>query len=219
MRTSAKYVDGNVRAVCPDCQTLVSFHPQQGGTHVVQNNIHHFRGHAYNRVLYLSLACGGCGRGGMAKVHDSGHVANGVLEEFSPFSVDRAILPQAIPPGVLAEFREAELCASVGATRAASALLRSSLEKALRHHGFTKGSLYERIEQAASIGILPMTLRNRAHANVKDLGNDILHEDWREVDSEEYESARGYVQRILESFFDDLTAVEVLLTEAKTRKG
>ena len=71
----------------------------------------------------------GCGRGAIAKIHDNGAVRDGVLEEFFPFPIDHAKLPPGVPPGIEGEFREAERCAAFGDWRAASALLRSVLEK------------------------------------------------------------------------------------------
>jgi hypothetical protein len=44
------------------------------------------------------------------------------------------------------------------------------------------------------------------------LGNDVLHEDWREVTFDEYEEAHKYAQRILEDFYDDRATVEGRLT-------
>jgi hypothetical protein len=43
------------------------------------------------------------------------------------------------------------------------------------------------------------------------LGNDVLHDDWREVLPGEYEDAHKYTQRILEDFYDDRPTVEARL--------
>ena len=51
----------------------------------------------------------------------------------------------------LKEYREAELCTSVGAWRGASALLRSALEKTLKANGYTGGSLFDKINWAAAM--------------------------------------------------------------------
>ena len=58
-------------------------------------------------------------------------------------ALGRANLPSGVPEGVHKEYREAELCASVEAWRAASALLRSTLEKTLKGSGYTTGSLLD----------------------------------------------------------------------------
>ena len=48
------------------------------------------------------------GAAGLAKVHDEGRVVDGVLEWFFPAPVERAQLPSEVPPGIQAEYREAE---------------------------------------------------------------------------------------------------------------
>ncbi len=51
--------------------------------------------------------------------------------------------------------REAERCAAVGAWRAASAMLRSALEKTLKANGYTNGNLAQKIDAAAVDGVIP----------------------------------------------------------------
>lgn len=43
------------------------------------------------------------------------------------------------------------------------------------------------------------------------LGNDVMHDDWREVTEQEFDEAHRYAQRILEDFYDDRPTVEALL--------
>ena len=71
--------------------------------------------------------------------------------------------------------------------------------------------LIHRIDAAAADTIITETRKKRAHENVRVLGNDILHDDWREVKQEEFDEARHYTQRILEDFYDDRSTVEALL--------
>ena len=110
----------------------------------------------------------------------------------------------------------------MGAWRAAAALLRSTLEKTLKANGYRKTTdpklrdLYQLIEAAAADGILTETRRKKAQEDVRALGNDILHDEWREVAQEEFEVAHHYVQRILEDFYDDRPTVEATL-KAKGR--
>jgi len=47
------------------------------------------------------------------------------------------------------------------------------------------------------------------------LGNDVLHEDWREVTEDEYNDAHKYAQRILEDFYDHRPTVEAQLGALK----
>jgi hypothetical protein len=54
--------------------------------------------------------------------------------------------------------------------------------------------------------------KERAHQEVRVLGNDVLHDAWRAVDKDEAMLAHHYVQRVLEDFYDDRGTVEKLLT-------
>ena len=91
--------------------------------------------------------------------------------------------------------------------------MRSCLEKLLGTNGYVKASLYDKVDAASSDEAITATRRKRAHDDVRVLGNDVLHEDWREVTAEEFEAAHGYVQRIIEDLYDDRPTVEALLIE------
>jgi hypothetical protein len=206
-----EFVNGDVRANCPDCGGAVtSFEHRVGGTElgavVAQLRLE-------ERMVYHLLRCAGCGRGGLATVHTERHVgyANGTLRAFSPLSIDRLATPRDVPPGIQAEFKEAELCASAGAWRAGSSLLRSTLEKTLRANGYEKGSLSDRIDEAATDGTITAARSKRAHEDIRVLGNDVLHDEWRKVTEDEFGQAHHYTQRILEDFYDDRPTVEALL--------
>jgi hypothetical protein len=122
-------------------------------------------------------------------------------------------LPDTVPEGIVKEFHEAELCASVEAWRGASALYRSVLEKTLKDNGYKKGSLADKIDEAAADGVITAARSRRAHEDVRVLGNDVLHDEWREVTEEEVDLAHHYAQRILEDLYDDRPSVEAILTK------
>jgi hypothetical protein len=216
--SALKYNSEGIAARCPECGGALSNfsrrHQGQDLPALIREGSHLFRGSLFLRTLYLVVRCGGCGRGGLATIHDHGRAGEGVLEDFYPTTVETAPLPVGIPPGIVAEYREAELCASVRAWRAASALLRSVLEKVLRGNGYTKGSLADRIDQAAADRVITAARQRRAHEDIRVLGNDILHDEWREVAPEEYDAAHLYTQRILEDFYDERAEVEALLVAA-----
>jgi uncharacterized membrane protein YebE (DUF533 family) len=123
-------------------------------------------------------------------------------------------MPNGTPAGISAEYREAELCASTGAWRGASALLRSALEKTLSENGYVGGPLAARIDAAAADGVITAARKQRAHDDVRVLGNDVLHDAWRVVTEEEYSAAHHYVQRIVEDFYDHRAEVEAALKAA-----
>jgi Domain of unknown function (DUF4145) len=211
--------DYSVSAYCPTCWAITNFVPK--ATESIQAR-HEHEGRSYDLVLYVFGKCVRCGRGSLATVGDNGRSAGGVLEDFFPFSIDPLPLPQSVPGDIQTEFRGAEQCASFGANRAASALFRSVLEKTLKANGYTKGNdptlkdLQKRIDAAAADGVITDARRKKAHDDIRALGNDVLHDDWRQVTFEEVEDSRRYTQRILEDLYDDRPTVEAILV-AKNR--
>ena len=210
----------SVRAQCPDCGGALSIfdHKVQGkdlGAIVVDTR-HPYDGSSFTRILWRLLRCSGCGRAGLAKFHDSGSSATSVLESFHPRALPNASIPAVVPEGVLNEYREAELCASAEAWRAASALLRSTLEKTLNANGYTKGTLQQKIDDAAADGVITSARKQKAHDDIRVLGNEVVHDDWRPVSEDEVVSALHYAQRVLEDLYDDRPSVEAVL-KAKGR--
>lgn len=204
-----------VRAQCRDCGGALSifdFKNQRGefGSVLVDGG-HSYRGTAFTRIHWKLLQCSGCGRAGLAKFHDNGNGATAVLESFHPRALSTAPLPATVPEGVAKEYREAELCASVEAWRAASALLRSALEKTLKANGYTSGTLQKKIDDAAADGVITSARRQRAHDGIRVLGNEVVHDEWRAVTEDEVAAALHYAQRVLEDLYDDRAAVEAIL--------
>lgn len=181
------------------------------------NGAHSYNGQNYARVLYVYSTRSRCGRAGLATIPDNGGPQNAVLEGFFPVCPDEAPLPKDVPTDIQTEFRETEKCAASGANRAASALFRSVLEKTLKANGYVKGNdptlkvLQKRIDAASADGVITESRRKRAHDEMRSLGNDVLHDDWRVVDDGEVEDAHRCMQRILEDFYDDRPSVEKIL--------
>jgi hypothetical protein len=147
--------------------------------------------------------------------------------------MEKAALPPSVPSEIVKEFRESELDATHAAYRSASAMLRSVLEKTLKLNGCDEVEVMDkqntplldknnnprkstksidRIDAAARDSLITETRQKRAHENIRDLGNDILHDDWHEVTQEEFEGAHKYSQRILEDSYDDRPTVLARLT-------
>jgi uncharacterized protein DUF4145 len=225
-----------VLARCPDCDADTSFDCQGhsntrlGATIIDQR--HDYNGAGYSRILWQALRCSVCNRGAIAKFHDQGNGNSAVLEEFIPRAVEKAPLPAAVPADIVLEYREAERDAAYGSFRSGSAMLRSVLEKTLKKNGYEvvevlddqgnpeldkqgkpkkSNKLIDRIDAAASDNVITETRQKRAHDNIRVLGNDILHDDWREVLEDEFTDAHKYTQRILEDFYDDRPTVEARL--------
>lgn len=209
----------NIRADCPDCGVPTTFEYKEGsgsgefGT-IILNRVHQYEGHPFRRLFYKLYRCSVCCRPGVATLHVNDNFAGAKLEVFWPSAQPKATLPEGVLAGVVAEFREAEACMSVEAWRGAAALLRSTLEKVLVANGFSDRDLYKKIEGAAEVGVITAARRRRAQDLVRVLGNDVLHEDWREVARSEVEASHHYVSRIIEDLYDDRPSVEALLKES-----
>lgn len=215
MRPQLSEHNYSVSANCPACKAITSFEQKHA---IIWNGTRTYKEKSFNRVLYILNQCARCGRCGFAEVPDNGARVNGsALENFFPFSPDVLPVPQSVPKDIETEFREAELCAALKTNRAASALFRSVLEKTLKANGYTKGNdrsltdLQKRIDAAAGDGVITDARRKKAHEDIRALGNDVLHDDWREVSDDEVEDAHRYTQRILEDLYDDRATVEAIL--------
>jgi hypothetical protein len=211
--------NGTISSFCPDCGVLSNFTIH--GNPIKITKAHVFKGKDCSFIFYHFHQCAGCGRGGISKAHSGADnwtkAGSDAIEFFFPFFRDVAPLPSGVPDDIVAEFREAELCASFGATRASSALFRSVLEKTLKANGYVKQGknlrdLQSKIDEATKDGIITEARRKRAHDEIRVLGNDVLHDDWRIVTDDEVEAAHHYTQRILEDFYDERTEVEKILT-------
>ena len=209
--------DYGVRADCPECQAVSYFDYQSSKGelgYLLIDQPHQFAGRAYTRIHWRMLKCSGCGRAGLAKFHDNGRLP-ATLESFHPRALSVANLPTKVPEGIVKEYREAEICASVEAWRGASALLRSTLEKTLRGNGYTKGSLEAKIDEAAADGVITAARSQKAHEDIRVLGNEVVHDEWRAVTEDEVQAALHYAQRVLEDLYDDRDTVEKILIAKK----
>ena len=213
-----------VRAMCPDCGAPSTFERKAGGSdfgHFADQQIgEDARKGGFGSREFLFLKCAVCARAGFAQILVPIQGASGRLPqviEFHPRTPDHALLPERAPDAIQREFREAECCAGYGLHRAASGMFRSVLEKTLRANGYRKGNLKSKIDTACEEGVITSPRRNRAHEDIRVLGNDVLHDEWRPVTAEEVELARHYAQRILEDFYDDREEVEKLLKDRLQR--
>lgn len=95
-----------------------------------------------------------------------------------------------------------------------------SSEQRVKLNGYTKGSLQQKIDEAADDGIITTTRKQKAHDDIRVLGNEVVHDEWRVVTEEEVESALHYAQRILEDLYDDRTSVQqILLDRGKMKRA
>jgi len=98
--------------------------------------------------------------------------------------------------------------------RAAAGMFRSVLDKTLRANGYkvkNGTTLEQQIDMAAADGVITQARRQRAHDEIRVLGNDVLHDEWRPVPVEDVEASRHYVQRLLEDFYDDRASALTVL--------
>ena len=81
-------------------------------------------------------------------------------------------------------------------------------------NGYNEKDLYKKIEAANKDEIITASRAKKAHEDIRVLGNDILHDPWKEVSSEEFNLSYHYCQRIIEDFYDDRKMVEDILKNA-----
>jgi hypothetical protein len=214
---------GSIVSVCPQCEREASFvHRDITGAHrgeygFIQVDVdHQFAGTTWPRILYVLYACVVCRHPGVLKSHAANSFVEGAAEWFWPSEgMPPAMLPSALPQDLEEEFREAERCTSANCWRAAAALLRSTLEKTLNANGYTKRTLFDNIEDAATEGLITAARAHKAHDVIRTLGNDVLHDEWREVAADEVMESAHFVQRILEDFYVSRPSVEETLTAKK----
>lgn len=213
--------EGMILANCPRCRARTQFTYKWDS----------YNGNSYSCVerrdrvdfyweTHKFFKCTGCGLGGVARLKSLSEpytFPNGgfTLIHFYPDATQGMSLPKDTPKGIREEFREAEACMSHGCYRAASGMFRSVLEKTLRANGYKPGreSLYTMIENAANEKVITQARKRRAHDEIRSLGNDIFHEDWKPVDKESVDITRRYAQRVLEDFYDDRETVKTMLIE------
>jgi hypothetical protein len=220
---------GNVIANCPGCDGAKSTFEYMVNGNSLSCVTKSYSGgmfqHDDHKVRFQMFRCAGCGRGAlgaikMMNVHGSYPADIWELLDFYPESRERLKLPASTPRGIVAEFREAELCMEAGCFRASAALFRSVLDKTLRANGYKterNKNLRDQIDEASADGVITAARKRRAHEELRVLGNDVLHDEWKEVKLEEVEPAHQYAQRILEDFYDDrATVLESLKVAGRT---
>jgi hypothetical protein len=216
---------GTVVSRCPGCDGSKSTFEWKYNGHELGGIIERVRDpggrreHPYRS--YRLFRCAGCGIGGLGSVRFAG--VGGYpgqypfLEWFTPEVKERMPLPERTPNDLVAEFREAEKCLENECYRAAAGLFRSVLDKTLLANGYKpkRERLVDEIDAAANDGVIAEARRKRAHQDIRVLGNDVLHDKWREIKEEDVEPAHKYSQRILEDFYDDRDSVLTQLREKK----
>ena len=169
---------------------------------------------------YRLFRCAGCGSGaiGILRINNNLGYPEGILSlvNFFPKQLDSKKIPENVPLGITKEFREAEACFSNNCFRAASGLFRSVLDKTLRANGYKKNrsNLANQIDSAASDGVITQSRKIKAHSEIRVLGNDVLHDEWVELNEDDVLACWHYTQRILEDFYDDRDSVLDILRKS-----
>lgn len=218
---------GSIIAHCPGCdggKSTFEWKDNSGQFGAIeQHEDYHTYGLRRERhnASYRLFRCAGCGAGAFAKVLYDGSDYPGTYSRliyFYPEAKEPLKLPASIPDGIKKEFKEAEKCLGHGCYRAASGLFRSVLEKVMKANGYKVSNLKNlemKIDAVAKDGVITESRKKKAHEDIRVLGNDVLHDDYREILEEEVEKARHYCQRILEDFYDDRESVLTLLRNAR----
>lgn len=218
---------GNIVACCPGCDGGKStFEYQVGGKSLGVTKNKKRKPYTQSReetdVQYRLFRCAGCGRGAIGTIRMQALGAEypdglGSLIGFFPEAKLRLPIPSFVPKEIENEFREAEICMEANCFRAAAAMFRSVLDKVLRANGYRtdqEKNLKQQIDAAEKDRVITESRKKKAHEDVRVLGNDVLHDEWRELKEEDVLPAQHYTQRILEDFYDDRESIVKLLKEA-----
>ena len=172
------------------------------------------------RITFRLYRCVGCGMGAYGIVSQDKYkdYPEGYLNliNFHPQSKESLPIPKNTPKGIQSEFRESEKYYANDCFRASAGLIRSVLDKTMKANGYATNkekNLYIQIEVAAKDGIITQARKKKAHDEIRVIGNDVLHDEWHEIPSEDVVAAKYYCQRILEDFYDDRESVLSLLRE------
>jgi hypothetical protein len=209
---------GNVKAICLACSVPVTFEYKDSaagefGTVILHQQRVGPDHRTFARVIHKLLRCAVCSSPGVATVlANQYYEQESVMLSFWPTFVVPPPLPSGVPEGVEEEFEEAVRCMSAEAWRGAAGLIRSALEKVLKANGYDERDLFKKIEAAGADGLITSSRRQRAQDLVRTLGNDVLHDEWRPVSSEEVDDALHYVGRVIDDFYDDRPTVESVLS-------
>lgn len=212
---------GTIIAHCPGCcgsKSSFSWKDDKGkefGAILYQIESRTFGGRNCNKTHRL-FRCSGCGGGALGVIifdELSEYPGdNNKLIDFYPQSTNPLELPRKVPDGIKNEFREAEKCFYHKCYRAAAGLFRSVLDKTMRDNGYKNvGSLKDQIDAAADDGVITQARKKKAHDEIRVLGNEVVHDEWHEIDEATVEASRHYCQRILEDLYGDRDTVETIL--------
>lgn len=216
----------SVGALCPYCLARTSFKIVAGNSNgapqlykaeaVAVNSTSNIRKNIAKSIAFMFLACEICGQGALAEVFSDANArpvkALGILN-FYPAQGPVYSLPENLPDGIIKEFREAEVCAGAGAWRAGTAMLRSALEKTLKANGYTNMSLHRAIDKAHEESMITKARATQVHRDVRTLGNEVVHDDWKEVLSADFYVAWEFAGRLIEDFYGDRDSVLLSLIE------
>jgi hypothetical protein len=215
---------GNILACCPGCEGAKTAFVWSDGGAPLSAPLRWREAYYYKEKLpteFRLYKCSSCGFGALVRLQFRGGSTAMSAEfrkliYFTPEAKPRHKLPKDLPQGIVNEFREAELAFEQRCNRAAAALLRSALDKAMFASGLRKTdkeNLEAQINRAADFKVIHEARRLNAHKAVRTLGNDVLHQDWRAVEDEEIEDARHYVSRVLDDLYDERAAVLKMLRD------
>ena len=218
---------GNILANCVYCDgALTTFIVDKTGVSITKGRRPNSRMIESDvDIQHRFFTCSSCGSGAVGSIRmkfERAQYPDGIesLIYFSPETIELYPIPRTVPDELAREFREAERCLGNETYRAAAALFRSVLEKTLKANGYNEGvGLGKKIDLAANDGLITESRKKLAQENIHVLGNDVLHDEWREISESEVQESRKYCQRILEDFYSDRATVERILKSKDRSPG
>lgn len=161
--------------------------------------------------------CSGCGSGALVQlreIRNDGLVSEKQIISFYPRADLSLPVPDDVPDKLRDEFQEAGLCISAGANRAGLAMLRSTIDRILVANGLIDGAICDRVERAKDLGLITCSRSALAHEYLNVMEDNLLHKNWRPVDTAVATAAHNFCLDLLKDFYHERGHVESVLLRA-----
>lgn len=156
----------------------------------------------------LSVATVPQSGGSATNLEQADHQISTQAAMWAPETVTGREFPDA-PEHIAKAADEAYRSSSIGAFMGATILARAAIEATAKAKGISQGTLYSKIDQMVTQGVIRRVIADGAH-EVRHLGNDMAHGDIEEpVEREDVEDVLELMSLVLQEAFE---------TEARVRR-
>ena len=217
-KDSPRLIENDVNAYCPVCDGRSNFVRESGAFSLTSKTLNKYYGLFTGSITFLLLKCVTCSLGALGIIYEDLDSEIKVLVDFYPKVKKITKLPDDTPEDISSEFKSAENCANIEEYRPAATMLRSTIEKVLNNHGYNEWRLSDNLKNLQKDRLITAPLARKNKLVVKILGDQVLHQKWREVDEKEYLTAREYALDLIKAFYSDVEGVALERERLKKEK-